>query len=67
MGVSKYMQRMIDKARGKVQKGIEKISPYRKFNEAMGSDKSVPAQTPERSNPVPAKKRKKIKPNTVFD
>ena len=67
MSMNKYMQKMIDKARGKVQKGIEKVSPFRKITDALDPDRSVPAPTPERSNPVPAKKRKKIKPNTVFD
>ena len=67
MGVNKYMQGLLDKARGKVQEGIQKVSPYRKLNEALGPEKPNPAPTPERSKPVPPKERKKIKPKNLFD
>ena len=62
MGIKKYMNRLIDKARGGVQKTVENIGPIKKMADVLDTGGGRPPVTPERSKPVPPKKRKKIKP-----
>jgi len=67
MGIKKYMNGLIDKARGGVQETVGKIGPLKKLTDALetGGSPSSPSP-PKRSNPVPPEKRKKIKPKGSF-
>ena len=60
MSMNKYMNRLIDKARGGVQEAVGNIGPMKKLTNAL--DGSGPPAPPQKSKPVPPKKRKKIKP-----
>ena len=61
MGMGKYMKGLIDKTRKKVEDKVQKYSPYKQVNEALGG--KIPSK-PEIRPPslTPANKRKKIKP-----
>ena len=61
MGLKKYMNRLIDKARGGVQEAVGNIGPMKKLTNALDTGGGPPAP-PQKSKPVPPKKRKKIKP-----
>jgi hypothetical protein len=71
MGVKKYMNKLIESARGKVQEGVRKVSPFRKITDALNQGnqgRPSPTKEPPRSRPVPPnkRKRKKIKPKGAF-
>ena len=61
MGMKKYMNRLIDKARGGVQEAVGNIGPMKKLTDALEPGGGPPAP-PQKSMPVSPKKRKKIKP-----
>jgi hypothetical protein len=66
MGMKRYMNRLIDKARGGVQEAVGKIGPLKKLTDALDTGGGPPAP-PQKSMPVSPNKRKKIKPKTSFD
>ena len=62
--MANYMQRLIDKTKGRVKDAADNISPFRKIKDAIkgGGESS----SPKRSTPIPPEKRKKIKPKGSF-